>query len=133
MNIKIAYIIIGILLVSIISLSIYIAIRKPVCDHMHFTDNLSPWGEKDVVPDEETAMKIADAIVAGHPRFIPELEYYSIIIFNEQYNTWEIIYGAHGFLGGDVVIQIKKDSGMVIWNQNVLMSVEEADRILNSQ
>lgn len=120
MKTNILYSCIGLLLVSVISLSVYIAIRKPVCERIHIDDNMKLWGTKDAIPNEETAKKIADIIIEAQSGFSEhlKLDYDFEISFNEQNNAWEVYYSPippEGYLieGGGIEIHIKRDSGMV--------------------
>ena len=117
MNTKALYIIIGVLSALVISLLIY-AICKPIrCNRLHFDDNLQLWGTTDAVPDEETALKIADTIIKAQSDsrrgFNPDYSYDIDIAFNSQTDTWEIHYSRGNVLGGEIMVHIRKDCGMI--------------------
>ena len=117
MNTKALYIIIGVLSAVVISLLIY-AVCKPIsCNRLHFDDNLQLWETTDAVPDEETALKIADTIIeaqsAPHRRFNPDFNYETNIAFNSQTNEWEIYYDPGRVKGRGIWIRIRKDCGMI--------------------
>ena len=118
MKTKIMYSCLGVLLISVISLSIYIAVHKSICDRIHLDDNMKLWGSEDIVPNEETAKMIADIII-GSKSWFTEGENYNVSIdFIEEQYEWEIYYRpippeGYEILGGVILIYIKKDSGMI--------------------
>ena len=125
---KIVYVLLGIFLTSTILLSVYVAISKPhECEYVHLDDVLRAWssweGENDVVPDEETARKIADVVIEVRNKIRGEeykyIEDEIIVIFNEQNYEWEVHYPyqtetENGWsLGWGTIILIRRDNGMI--------------------
>jgi len=59
--------IIAILSISVVLLMVYVFTLKsaePICNRKHIDDDLRLWGKEDVVPDKETAVKIANVVLA---------------------------------------------------------------------
>ena len=115
MKMIIMYVCLGILTVSVISLSLFIRFRVPACDRTHTEDIRQLWGRADAVPDEVTARIIADAIIDAQSGFEKWQEYNVTICFNEEINSWRIYYQPTpptGF-GGGISIGIRRDNGMV--------------------
>ena len=110
----------AVLLLIIVFLSVHIAIREqdPICDRIHLDDNLQLWGREDAVPDEETAKRIADIIIEAQEGFglkalYPSFEYEIIVKYNDRYNQWELYYSPGPSAGGGIIINIRKDCGMI--------------------
>ena len=125
MYIRVAYIIFGVWYILVIFMAIFMLTPNidAECERIHIDDNHKLWGTRDAVPNEEVAYKIAYAVIyeqlkhEGGEEFSPD-DYYSEIMFNEISNEWEIYFAPippEGYitLGGDMIINIRKDCGMV--------------------
>jgi hypothetical protein len=71
------------------------------------------WGYEDVVPDEETAIKIADTIVEALSGFNSRLTYVHNVSFDDERNIWVVYYNPGAVASGPLYIHIRRDSGMV--------------------
>jgi hypothetical protein len=121
---KILYTCLGLLISSTVLLSVYIATLKPdVCGRVHLDDVLTVWnswvGEYDIVPDEETARKIADIVIETRNKIMSSESSIDMnnvsIIFNEKNNEWEVYYGLKEWvLGWGTIIYIRRDNGMIV-------------------
>lgn len=112
-KIKISYVWLGVLSLSVILLSVYILIQKPICERIHIDDNMKLWGTKDAVPDEKTAKKIADIIIDAQSGFEPIFDYTVEVNYNADKNEWELLYHPGAVSGGGITIHLRKDNGMV--------------------
>ena len=111
---KVLYILLAILLAIIIGLSVHISITN------HKSQNQKLWGSTDVIPDEETAEKVAYILLDKLFGLSEERGYDIHISFNEETYAWEVWYAPippEGFilLGGNQEIHIRKDNGAVIY------------------
>ena len=110
------------LLIIVMALSISMLVPKPepYCDRLHCDGKLQSWEVNGIVPDEETAIKIADAIIKTQSKVISEWfgdnqGFNADVSFNEQKNQWELVYyqTPQKGMGGDIIIHIMRDCGMV--------------------
>ena len=115
MKMVIMYVCLGVLTAMVISLSLFIRFRVPVCDRPHMEDIRQLWGRADAVPDEVTARRISDAVIDAQSGFGERQEYDVTISFDEGRNSWSIYYQPTpltGF-GGGISIGIRRDNGMI--------------------
>jgi len=130
MKIWILYGCIAILLLSTALLSIYIiALHRQVRqeEQSQLPAHIVPFIETiDVIPDEETALKVAEILLNTHlpdamvaPNTRPNLEFDVIIDFDEERNEWQIFYVSinpttgGAWLGTSPSIRIRKDTGEI--------------------
>ena len=112
------YICLSLILIAIISLSVYFFTRDSTCNRIHLDDNTKLWGEYDLVPDEETAKRVADIIISAQSGFYEGLDYDVEITYKEDSNEWDVCYhpivsdGMYLF-DGTIEILIRRDCGMV--------------------
>lgn len=109
-------------ILAIIALCVYIVKTEPVCERAHL-DEIDR--SKELIPDEETALKIADAVISVDKDVVWDENYtYEVSIsFDEETYEWLVTYGP--MVPGKVVfdggkyIWIRKDSGQIHkWYQN---------------
>ena len=110
------YIVAGFLLIAVVLLCSYIAVDE--CSRMHFDDNMKLWGTRDAVPDEETAKKIADIVIRAQTEILgyglrEDWEYEITATYDTLGNRWHIHYSPGIVVGGEIMIGIRKDSGMI--------------------
>lgn len=110
----ISYLIIGILY-------IYLLKYELICNRVHINDVDKG---RNIIPDAETAEKIAYALVEGNLGFKVSEIYEVKVIFDQQTSEWEVLFyqitpeGKYVLDAGGVV-KIKRDSGIVtefIWD-----------------
>jgi len=116
---KVLYICLGALIIAVIALSacVFTLIQYPPCDRLHIDDR--PLMTKDIIPDEETAEKVAYILLDKLYGIHEERDYDIHINFNEENYAWEVWYAPippEGFviLGGNKRIHIRKDNGTII-------------------
>ena len=100
----------------IIVLCAYIVNREPVCERVHL-DEIDR--SKELIPDEETAIKIADTIISADKEveWNEKFTYEVRVSFDEETYEWLVMYaptipGKVVFDGGKY-IWIRKDSGQI--------------------
>lgn len=100
----------------IIILGTYIVKSEPKCDRKHL-DEIDR--SKELIPDEETALKIADAIISVDKdvEWDEDFTYEVSVSFDEETYEWLVMYaptipGKVVFDGGNY-IWIRKDNGYV--------------------
>ena len=117
----VAYLIIGILYIYLVKYGL-------VCERVHINDVDKG---RDIIADEETARKIAYALVEGKLGFEESKKYQTEVSFNQRTNEWEVFFhqmtpeGAFVLDAGGV-IRIERDSGIVteiIWNLRQLEDI----------
>jgi hypothetical protein len=119
MKFKILYVCLGLLAISTILLLVYILSPKPyVCESIHLNDVLVAWGENDIIPDEETARRIADIIIEAQFDNIDDdsvwCRDYVVVTFDEQKYEWTVHYRfPPDTMGEGIKIYLRKDNGMV--------------------
>ena len=105
------------LLVFATSLIVYIIMLKSVeseCSRVHLDVDLRLWGTHNAVPDEKTAIKIAEiALNAQSIGPLPNIEYEIEVTFYEEHNIWEVYYYPGASTYGGKVVYIRKDCGMI--------------------
>lgn len=106
----------------IIILCVYIVKREPVCEQVHL-DVIDR--SKELIPDEETALKIADAIISVDKdvEWNEDFTYEVSVSFDEEAYEWLVTYGptmpGKVIFDGGKYIWIRKDTGQVHkWYQN---------------
>lgn len=106
----------------IIILCVYIVKREPVCERVHL-DEIDR--SKELIPDEETALKIADAVIAvdKEVEWDKECTYEASVSFDEETYEWLVTYGPSKpdkvIFDGGKYIWIRKDNGWIHrWYQN---------------
>lgn len=117
MKVKVLYVCLCISILICASLGHYIVKHKPVCERVHLDDIDRT---KDVVPDEETALRIAEAIVDSHEywEWEEDVDYEVEILFNEMNYEWSVQWqppipeGAIMLDGGKTVF-IRRDTGAI--------------------
>ena len=117
MKMKILYSCLGIFFLIILSLGNHIVKQEPVCEREHL-DEIDR--TKDIVPNEETARKIAESIIEADKQWIWEenIIYEIDITFNELNYEWFVDYhpeieeGAY-WLDGGKNVRIRRDNGLV--------------------
>ena len=110
-------ILLGISVFIIAFLFLYIMWLQNWCGKVHLQDIVCK--SKDMVPDEETAEKIAYILVDTHLGF-EESYYYDVSVrFDEKRNEWQVSYlkmtpdRKEFFGGGGFVVAIEKNTGIV--------------------
>ena len=128
------YIVLNIIIILAITVSIFIAtiklieggfvridVRRLIEDGYAHVDGKTWYYREGVVPDEETAEKIAYILAEKHFGFVEGRDYDLRICFNEENNAWDVLYSpihpeeGKVFLGGGRHIRIRKDNGAVIY------------------
>lgn len=105
----------GISILIIIGLCIFMVKHGSVCNRIHLEDLEE---NRDIIPDEETAKRISDALVKSNLDFEEDKTYDVEVIFDEQTNEWEIIYfpitldGEH-VSRSEKIVRINRGSGHV--------------------
>ena len=96
---------------------VYFVVEKPLFKLLVEEETTQLWGDKDAVPDEETARKIADVIIE---RRVAEMDNPSwhqddvTITFDDEKNEWNLHYWSPpGWAGGGVEITLRRDNGAV--------------------
>ncbi len=95
----------------------YIAKRQPVCERRHLED-INRTGN--LIPDEETAKKIAEVIIDADENWVWDegYTYYADVKFDEESYEWVVSYypklppGAI-MLDGEKIVWIRKDNGLI--------------------
>ena len=117
---KILYICLAILMLIDGALVNYILEREPVCDRTHLSDVDRT---KDIVPDEETAIRIAEANlktkISGWNSH-GDIDYQIEVIYDEPSYEWIVIYEVAPpegkfVLDGTKVLGVRRDYGHVYW------------------
>ena len=117
MKMKVLYICLGISLFINLALGNYIVKWEPVCEKVHLDDIDRT---KDIVPNEKTAIKIADAVIESDDYWSWEedITYDVHATFDEYRYEWFVNYhpvieeGAY-WLDGGKNVRIRRDNGMV--------------------
>ena len=110
-------ILLGISVFIIAFLFLYIMWLQNWCGKVHLQDIVCK--SKDMVPDEETAEKIAYILVDTHLGFEEDYYYDVDVFFDENRNEWQVVYlkmmpDRKGFfLRGAPVVEIEKNTGIV--------------------
>lgn len=115
MKMKILYLGLIILFTIIVLLLAYIfQINRNMSLGELLDNNQQIWGEVDAVPNEDTAIKIANIILEAQSGFSEEYTYNIEVSFNEQSNTWEVYYApAASVLGGGIKVHIQRSNGAI--------------------
>lgn len=100
-------------------LVIHIINMKPSCEHIHYSDIDRT---KDIVPDEETARRIAETVLRMRKyafRLKEEHTYYTEITYNEAGHEWIVNFslnapGEYRFLDGGIIVGVRRDNGVVL-------------------
>ncbi|MBQ9926737.1 MAG: hypothetical protein IJO65_02060 [Lachnospiraceae bacterium] len=106
----------GISVFLILFLGLYIYYPSIFCEKEHFKDVSE---SRNMVPDEETAVKIAYIFAEEHLGFDVDYYYEPAVRFDESRNEWcvdflQMVPGKSIYvLGGGRVIAIEKDTGVV--------------------
>ena len=117
---KILYICLGILMLIDGALVNYILEREPVCDRAHLSDVDRT---RDIVPDAETAIRIAEANlkmkISGWGSH-EDIDYQVEVTYDEPSYEWIVTYEVVPPEGGVVldgkkVLGIRRDYGHVYW------------------
>lgn len=117
---KILYICLGIMMLIDGALGMYILEREPVCDRTHWSDVDRT---KDIVPDEETGRRIAEASFKREKSawgYHEELDYQVEVTYDELSYEWIVTYDVvppeGGFvLDGRRIFGVRRDNGYVFW------------------
>ena len=119
---KILYICLVILILIDGALGVYILERKPVCDRAHLSDVDRT---KDIVPDAETAIRIAEASFkmeksAWGYHYHDELVYQIEVTYDEPSYEWIVSYEevtpeGDFVLDGGRFFGVRRDNGYVYW------------------
>lgn len=107
----------GISVFIILFLLFYIIKLQHWCEEVHLQDVV--YANQNMVPDEETAEKIAYILADVHLGFEEDCYYDVTVFFDENRNEWQVVYlkmtsDRNGFfLGGAPVVKIEKNTGIV--------------------
>ena len=98
----------------------YILEREPVCDRVHWSDVDRT---KDMVPDEETAIRIAEADFKMEKSgwgYQEGTDYQIEVTYDEPSYEWIVTYDVvppegKSVLDGQRIFGVKRDNGFVFW------------------
>lgn len=100
----------------------YILEREPVCDQVHWSDVDRT---KDIVPDEETAIRIAEANFKMEKsgwgyHYHDEIVYQIEVTYDEPSYEWIVTYQevtleGELVLDGSRIFGVRRDNGFVFW------------------
>ncbi len=100
-------------------LVIHIINMEPPCEHIHYDDIDRT---KDIVSDEETARRMAEAVLRMEKSAwgLKEDFYYTEIFYNEAGHEWIVYFdlnppGEVSILDAERIAGVRRDNGMVLY------------------
>lgn len=101
-------------------LVIHVINMDPLCEHIHYDDIDRT---KDIVPDEETARRMAEAVLRMEKSawgLKEDCNYYTDINYNEAGHEWIVYFdlnppGEVGILDAERIAGVRRDNGMVLY------------------
>lgn len=116
---KVLYICLGIFMLIDSALVNYILEREPVCERTHWSDADR---SKDIVPDEETAMRLAEASFRMEKSgwgYQEDVNYQVEVDYHEPSYEWIVTYAiaapkGYIYLDGTRTFGVRRDNGLVL-------------------
>ena len=117
---KILYACISISILINALLVIHIINMEPPCEHIHYDDIDKT---NDIVPDEETARRIAETVLRMEKSawgLKEDYNYYTDITYNEAGHEWIVYFdlnppGEFSILDAERIAGVRRDNGMVLF------------------
>lgn len=121
MKIKIRYVCFVISIFINALLVEHIMNMEPACEHIHYDDIDR---EKDIIQDEETAARIAEAVLRMEKSMwglSEDRTYYAEITYNDEEYEWIVHFDVNPpgepivWLDAERIVGVRRDSGMVLF------------------